>query len=121
MQLGGEEVRNGSEAVRWRGYGRAVWVDFFERSSDLARISWVTSGGRGLRYVPTQMLGQRHSTSRRHALIRAHAAVEDTVGRVSKFRCEAGTHSQVEPQSPSCGGRLFFARKPIFFQARLVR
>lgn len=30
MQLGGEEVRNESEAVRWRGYYRAELVDFFD-------------------------------------------------------------------------------------------
>jgi hypothetical protein len=30
VQLGGEEVRNESEAVRWRGYVRAELVDFFD-------------------------------------------------------------------------------------------
>jgi hypothetical protein len=38
MQLSGEEVRDESEAVRWRGYGRAELVDFFdEELSRLAR------------------------------------------------------------------------------------
>jgi hypothetical protein len=87
----------------------------------LARISWATSAGRGLRYVPTQMLGQTLNNSDANALIRTRAAVEDTVDQLINLQSSYSSSRKSNQNHNSSAWLPSHRSQAHLFQARLVR